>query len=420
MDGEVKPRILRNCGKHPFWSGMRYVSNVLVPHLKNLSHLVKNTEAIIKQVKNLHFPFSCVFYKFDVKDYYLSGKHSEISNIVESFLADKKESRSVRLAVGSLTYRVLDEQYVQTTKRYVVNGITKYERKIHKVILGTGMGLLFSGDVSDCVYYHNVEQKFLANAGSQLVYYARYRDDVIMVLDGPQARTQELVKQYLSSNSIFKIEIESVSQSSCSFLDLELFKGQRHKISGHLDYKLYVKPTALWRPLSPASLHAEFMHTAWPLGQIQRLRNRFSDVRLAEREVEIYIKKLSVSGIERPVQTTSNRPHVLRASSWVVFPYRPEYHRGLSEVIHNINSEFNIYARYLFACDSDLNILSDDEGQLPSAVPIIGVSWTLDAPNLLRRFATSNKLMERSNPETYSIFTQVLADQRAACVEPFV
>ena len=104
----------------------------------------------------------------------------------------------------------------------------------------------------------------------------------------------------------------------------------------------------------------------------------------------------------------------------MVFAYRPEYHRGLSEVINNINSEFNIYARYLFACDDDLNILGDDEGEPLNAAPIIGVSWTLDAPNLLRRFATSNKLMERSSPETFSIFTQVLAEQRAACVEPFV
>ena len=120
------------------------------------------------------------------------------------------------------------------------------------------------------------------------------------------------------------------------------------------------------------------------------------------------------------MQSTLNRPLVPRAGSWVVLPFRPEYQRGLGRLIHEVNSEFSLYERFLFSRDPDLNILDCHGGDSTSSNPIVGVSWTLDAPNLLRRFATSNKYMHRDNPETFSIFTQELAEHRAACVLPFV
>jgi hypothetical protein len=233
---------------------MRYVSNILSPLLKNLSHLLINTEAIIAQISHIVVPRSSFLYKFDVKDYYLSGKHEDLANIVERFVAERSSSFAESKAVGVLTYTILNEQYVQTTQRVVSDSKVSYVKKVYKVCIGSGMGLLFAGDVSDVVYYEHVEKPFLLAADSTLVYYARFRDDVFMILNGPGPSRHALIRNYLSRNSIFKIELESTSYDTCSFLDLNLYKGPRHAVSGYLDFSLHAKETALWRPLAPESM----------------------------------------------------------------------------------------------------------------------------------------------------------------------
>ena len=197
-----------------------------------------------------------------------------------------------------------------------------------------------------------------------------------------------------------------MSHESCSFLDLTLYKGVRFRSSRRLDFSLYVKETALWRPLAPSSLHAPFVHVAWPLAQLHRIRKRFSDLRLAEREAEHFKLKLDVAGCILPQGNSSlvKRPHRLKALSWLVLPYRPEFTRGLAGVISKLNSDFEFLAGFI---DGSVKELADINSSTSVCFrPLIGISWTLDAPNILRRLNTSNQIMDMECPEYYGLFTQ--------------
>ena len=108
--------------------------------------------------------------------------------------------------------------------------------------------------------------------------------------------------------------------------------------------------TALWRPLASTSFHAPFVHSAWTTAQQQRIKNRFSDFRAARFEVDLFNKKLVAAGCVVPSAKNSsfNSLPIVKASSWLVLPFRPEFKRGLGEVIAKINSEFAYLGRYLF------------------------------------------------------------------------
>ena len=74
----------------------------------------------------------------------------------------------------------------------------------------------------------------------------------------------------------FKLVLEGLYDTECPMLGLLLYKGGRFSRHSTLDYRLYVKPTSVWKPLSPLSSHASCVHSSWPQSQCVRIRRRFS------------------------------------------------------------------------------------------------------------------------------------------------
>ena len=84
-----------------------------------------------------------------------------------------------------------------------------------------------------------------------------------------------------------------------------------------------------------------------------------------------------------------------------MLPYRPEYAQGLAGVIKSINSEFGYLTPFINGLVSELADLRISH----EYVQLLDVSWTLDAPNILKRFSASNKIMDMARPEYYGLFS---------------
>ena len=92
-----------------------------------------------RKPKNFRLPCSCRCIKLDVKDYYLTGKHGHLIERSASILDPE-----IRDDFSLLAKAILSNQYVVS---HVFPGVT------HRVICGTGMGMIPSGAISDAALY---------------------------------------------------------------------------------------------------------------------------------------------------------------------------------------------------------------------------------------------------------------------------
>lgn len=101
--------------------------------------------------------------------------------------------------------------------------------------------------------------------------YARYRDDILVVVNSPKAGKEFLAELQKRASPCWRIELEFASLAGVSMLDVQIFKGVGFRKTGFLDFQTHIKPTARHVPLSPFSNHPMHTHRAWPVSEIRRV-----------------------------------------------------------------------------------------------------------------------------------------------------
>ena len=130
--------------------------------------------------------------------------------------------------------------------------------------------------------------------------YLRYRDDILILGTGRGAvrfvhRMQELCQ------GVYNVHCETVSRHSISFLDFELIKDHTFFRTGHLSYKLYVKPTAQHVPLASNSNHHVSVHWSWPCAEVHRIARRSSSHVFFNHAKSSLLQKLGAHNIAEPI-----------------------------------------------------------------------------------------------------------------------
>ena len=72
--------------------------------------------------------------------------------------------------------------------------------------------------------------------------YARFRDDLIIVIISSRDRRIQFVREFRSFSTYFKLNVESISVSNAVMLDLSIVKGAGSKRTGFLDVFIHEKP----------------------------------------------------------------------------------------------------------------------------------------------------------------------------------
>jgi hypothetical protein len=262
-DGKVTARSLHSSVGHCFNALGEVVNRLLSPALKSYPHICWSSEDVLRLVRAAKVGRRSVFMKFDVKEFFLSGDHSELARRSAS-LVDKP----VSVWLESCLEWLLGFQFVD----FDAAGGTHLQ-----VTLGSGMGMRHSGSVSDASFLELVELQLLtANSRTQhgIELYARYRDDILVVLSDPQC-CSPFVKQLVSlAAPLYVVERESFSLVGSQMLDLFVFKHLCGDGVHRLRCSPFVKPSARHIPLTPASCHAPSCHRAWPIAEVSRMHSR--------------------------------------------------------------------------------------------------------------------------------------------------
>ena len=118
----------------------------------------------------------------------------------------------------------------------------------------------------------------------------------------------------------FVLKLESISRSGCQMLDLDVSTVRGCGGYRSCVFRLFVKPTNIWRPLSPESQHPASIHKHWPAAQAKRIFSRFSNAgegMAAVNNFKAFYKRSFGAAIcdeylpKRPKQVTA----------WLVLPY---------------------------------------------------------------------------------------------------
>ena len=146
--GEVSLRAIHGGAPSSLASWSIWLSNQLRPLLQDLPHLIKDSRSMVRHIRTLEKKFQgSLLVQIDLKDFYLSGSvESIIEELGEGFSGER---RSLVKDVGRV---LLQNQYVKSKF---------FPDKMWKVVQGSGIGLIHSGDTMDWAFYSAVERWIL-------------------------------------------------------------------------------------------------------------------------------------------------------------------------------------------------------------------------------------------------------------------
>ena len=276
--GEVTWRGIHSSVGTPFHGGMRLITHLLKPSLSKLSHLVKDSSVVVDKLKSLVIPASAHFIRIDVKDFFMSGRHSEF---VESCSRYVEEAWVT--AFREVLKFILASQFVASE---FCPGC------VYKVTSGAGMGLACSGEVCDITFYDTVESKVLSDLTSFDVHcYMRFKDDILVVLSCDRAQRLALINHRKCFSRVWSLKVECISDTECQFLDLHISKGNQWRSTGHLDVRIFHKASSQHQVLAASSLHAPHIHKTWLRGMVTRAYRLCSSKKAALHEV-LHLKRM--------------------------------------------------------------------------------------------------------------------------------
>ena len=187
------------------------------------------------------------------------------------------------------------------------------------------MGMIPSGFISDAALYALLEKDFILKTSTRknyrILFYARFRDDIIMICDAQAEDIRELLDTSRTKAHPFKLKLESISSHGFQMLDVSVTLSCKESEAHYsCSFDLFTKPTSIWKPLSPESNHPLNVHLHWPLAQCQRIRSKFSCKNAGEAAVQEFKTRYESSfGIKIAERHKFLSPKL--PTSWIVFTY---------------------------------------------------------------------------------------------------
>ena len=227
------------------------------------------------------------------------------------------------------------------------NNEFEFNGQLYKQIIGAPMGGIFSPTCTDLhlsVLLINILDKFQWRENIKL--HCQYRDDGFMVFTGTLKQVEDFFNIANKIDPLLKFTFE-VSSSSMTYLDTEVYKGERFHNNNILDVKSHIKKTETYQYLPITSAHPKHTFTSITVCEsIRHIRNN-SDINELDRHLTNlqdklvergYCKNKTENVIRNVKNTTSRKITLLKADRTTDFPltfitkYNPMV-KNLSKVI---------------------------------------------------------------------------------------
>ena len=260
--GDVSFRAIHGAQASPLKPGMRLISRWLQPHIDQRPHILKDVFDLVTFLKSTKFDHDVWFLKTDVKDFFMSGGHEELTSLT----AGAVES-GVRKHYIALTKLILGAQYLECAS---------FPQELWKIVRGSGMGLICSGSISDVAFDRLAEQDWATDKEVQrrhcICAYRRFKDDVLIIGNGTREQRHNFFQTYCHNAKFYRLNAENCSRSEVQMLELLISKGPKFAKSEFFNFKVVRKSSSLWQPVRSTSMHLGSVHKSWTVGMEKRFR----------------------------------------------------------------------------------------------------------------------------------------------------
>ena len=281
-----------------------YLDRQLQPVVKRLPHLLSNTIPLLNTLSTTKFPSDCLLITADVTSLYTNIPHRDGINAVRDTLNlfGGMPPHQVSLVVDLLAL-VLDHNFLD------------FNKQVYHQVSGTAMGSQMAPCYAN-IFMYCLEENWLRKHKHKILLYRRYLDDIFLVFKGSKDEAQDCLNEFNTLHASIKISAE-ISNQSCSFLDLSIFKGASFSDCGLLDTKTFNKTFSRFLYLPFTSFHPLSVKKAFIKGEAVRFLRNSSCVTFFREAIASFKKHLKNRGY----------PHrfVSKMLSTVTYDMRPSY-----------------------------------------------------------------------------------------------
>ena len=329
--------------------------------------MLRDTFDLCKRLERRTFPpNNLILIKADIKEFFMSGRHSEILESCSKHVCEQH-----RASFREMAGWILGSQFVS---------LPFDSGQLYHVEHGSGMGLSCSGDLSDCTFWDRAEKEFIDSTTVRTKHsiweYYRFYDDILIIAD-KRGDWKSFVAELSRRAGVFEVVVESASDVSAQMLDIRIFFGERYKRTKKLDTISSPKATNISVPLLPTSDHAAPIHRSWPIAMLKRCSDISSDRRGFQEQAALLRARWQKFGViySKPdSQATQRQGRISR----VILPFSKAWAAaGLPKLLTSFESRLAREA-------------PDTNG--------LGIAWALGGVHLISRLRGPSVELEPQKP----------------------
>ena len=256
----------------------------LVPLVQKQDTYILDTPDFIRKIENLKLKADCILVTYDITSMYTNIKFQDILHTLNISLPDW-------LTVDNLP-PIQKEYVIQLLKIIIENNYFEFNNKVYIQTIGVGMGQITSPEVSDSTIdfkTKSIISKF--NRTNSIIYHGRYRDDGFMIFENEIDSIQEFFNIANNEDELLKYKFD-ISREKVTFLDTEVFKGERFNNHNILDIKTYRKPTETYQYLHRNSHHPSSTFKGFIKGECVRYIRTNSSLEERQKQFDFFKNKL--------------------------------------------------------------------------------------------------------------------------------
>ena len=305
--------VVSGCGS-PLNRISEFIDHYLLPEVQRLTTYLKDTADTIRKIEALTLPDNIILATIDVVSMFTSVPQEEAFDIgMEIFHSINRLSSSPKMPTPRHMGKLL--------KLVLYRNSFEFDGNFYLQQKGVPMGLRSSVSLSCLVIDNLVKQ--IVTMSPHIVSFHIYMDDALLTWKGTLEELDLFINKINDLHPTLKFTY-TASEERITFLDLEIFKGNRFQISKILDISCHTKATETWCYLQRDSCHNPAVFKAFIKGELIRYARNCNNHQSYEEKKNIFSEKLMERGY--------TKDEFEEASKEVFFTNRETY---IAEKVHS-------------------------------------------------------------------------------------
>ncbi|XP_071181367.1 uncharacterized protein [Mytilus edulis] len=239
-DIEVAYRPIVNKSNSPTCRIEKFLDLIFKPLLRKDPFFIQDSKDFIVKLEKEKKENKCFLIAYDVTSMYTNMQIKDLQETLVNNL-EKIDKLSYNFQIPNLA------DLAELIKIVIENNEFEFNGHIYKQIIGAPMGGILSPSCTDlhlASILKMILDKFQYRTHIKL--HCQYRDDGFMVFTGNMLQIEECFSIANKIDNLLKFTYE-VSEELMTYLDLEVYKGNRFHIKGILDVKFHIKKTETYQ-----------------------------------------------------------------------------------------------------------------------------------------------------------------------------